>query len=163
MKKSVYLVCLLLLCLSACKVEEPQGPDGNANVKTQIITVTPANWTGTSFLFEAKKVCTLITPEIVNSGAVLVYRQIGNGSYMPVALSNTDFYPDEEGNPILFNSHLFYQYSTSAISFYRQDDDAQTEPLSENMVFKVVAISSGEVVSGINTRDYHAVAAALGI
>lgn len=166
MKKILSIACVFLLTLSACKVEGPEGPagvDGNANVKTQIITVTPSNWTGNGFALEAKKVCPILTAEIVASGAVLVYMQIGNGVYVPVPVSNTNYWVDTEGNPVLYNSHVFYHYGTSAITFYLQDDDAQTEQPTENMVFKVVTIASSEVVAGLNTANYSEVSAALGI
>jgi hypothetical protein len=169
MKQILSIACLFLLTLSACKVEGPQGPagadgaDGNANVKTQIITVTPTNWTGNGFVLEAKKLASVITADIVNSGAVLVYLQTGNGTFIPVPVSNTNYWVGEDGNPVLYNSHIFYQYSASNITFYLQDDDAQTEPPSANMVFKVVAIASSEVVAGMNTKDYIEVSTALGI
>lgn len=173
MNRFKLLPCLVafavILGVISCKVEGPQGPagqdgaDGNANVKSQIITVTPANWTGNGFIFQALKQCSIITAEIVNSGAVLCYMRSGTSTYVALPFTYTDGYEDEQGNVILYDSHSFYDYSTGAITFYLQDNDAMTPAPTSNIVFKVVAIASSEVVAGLNTANYNEVATALNL
>ncbi len=164
---SCWVTLAVIVGITSCKVEGPEGPagrdgeDGNANVKTQIITVTPSNWSGDGYIREAQKQCSIITAGIVESGAVLCYVQQGTNTYAPVPFSYTDGYLDENNNVVYYNSHTFYMYSPGVISFLIQDDDGMTPAPTSNLVFKVVAIASSEVVAGINTLDYNEVARAL--
>ena len=171
MHYSRFLSCLFITAIavatSACKVEGPEGPagrdglDGNANVKTQIITVTPSAWVGDGYVYQAQRPCSIITAEIVNSGAVLCYMQDANNTYIPLPFTFTNWYPAENGQPILYNSHTLFFYSPGVISFLIQDDDAMTSSPEDNVIFKVVAIASSEVVAGLDTRDYRQVATVL--
>ncbi|ADQ19177.1 hypothetical protein [Leadbetterella byssophila] len=160
---------LLSVIFVSCKVEGPQGPagadgkDGNANVKTQIITVSPSNWQGDGFAWEARKASSIITADIATNGAVLCYLQGNDGVYTQIPFSYTDYWVDEGGQAFLYNSHLFFQYGTGMVNFILQDDDAQTPAPQSNMVFKVVAIASSELVAGLNTKNYMEVAEALNL
>lgn len=158
---------VLILGMASCKVEGPEGKagkdgvDGNANVKTQIITVTPSNWQGNGYIYQAQKQCSIITADIAKSGAVLCYMQNGQNVYTAMPFTFTDAYKDGDGNVILYDSHTFFEYGPGVISFYLQDNDSMTQAPTTNFVFKVVAIASSEVVAGINTRNYREVAEAL--
>lgn len=171
MNRFKLLPCIiaLILGLASCKVEGPEGKagkdgiDGNANVKTQIITVTPSNWQGNGYIYQAQKQSSIITADIVNSGAVLCYMQNGQNVYTAMPFTYTDGYDDGTGNIILYDSHAFFEYSPGVITFYLQDNDAMTQAPTGNFVFKVVAIASSEVVAGINTRNYSEVADALNL
>lgn len=173
MNRFKLLPCLVTLVVTlgviSCKVEGPQGPegqqgaDGNANVKTQLITVTPANWMGEGYFIQAQKQCPIITAEIVNSGAVLCYMRDGTNSYIPLPYTFTNWYEDETGRVILYNSHSLFVYSPGAINFIFQDDDAMTQAPAANIIFKVVAIASSEVVANLNTNNYEEVARALNL
>lgn len=159
----------IILGLASCKVEGPEGKagpagvDGNANVKTQLITVTPANWTGNGYIYQAQKQSSIITSDIVTSGAVLCYMQTGQNTYAAMPFTYTEGYEDANGDIILYDSHSFYEYTTGAISFYFQDNDGMTQAPTGNVIFKVIAIVSSEVVSGINTKNYREVAEALNL
>lgn len=161
------LIVVALLVLNSCKVEGPEGKpgkdgaDGNANVRSQIITVSPSNWDGDEYLYEAKKQCSIITSDIVNSGAVLCYMRDGNNTYIPLPFTFTGWYLNEQEAPVFYNSNRFFLYTPGVISFLLQDDDAMTPAPEEDYVFKVVAIASSELVAGVNTLDYTAVARAL--
>jgi|GEM_PF-665946 len=161
------LTLAIVFGLASCKVEGPEGPagkdgtDGNANVKTQIITVTPSDWQGDGYLFEAQKQCPIITADIFNSGVVLCYIQDAPGLYIPMPFTFTNYYYNDNQEPVLYNSHSFFTYSTGVISFIFQDDDAYTPPPTDNVKFKVVAISSSELVAGLDVKNYNQVAKAL--
>ncbi len=160
---------MVILGVSSCKVEGPQGPagqdgaDGNANVKTQLITVTPANWVGDEYIYQAQKQCSIITAEIVNSGAVLCYMQTGNNVYAAMPFTYTGSEELSDGSYNLYDSHSFYEYSPGVIFFYLQDNDARTPRPTGNIQFKVITIASSEVVAGLNTANYNEVATALGL
>lgn len=171
MNRFKLLPCLLTMVVIAglisCKVEGPEGPagrdgaDGNANVKTQIITVTPSNWSGDGYVYEARKQSSIITADIVTSGAVLCYMQDSNNTYIPLPFTFTNWYLNEKEEPVFYNSHSLFIYSPGVISFLLQDDDAMTPAPTANVIFKVVTIASSEVVANINTRNYSEVAKAL--
>jgi len=161
------LTVAVLFTFSSCKVEGPEGKpgkdgvDGNANVKTQIITVTPSNWNGDEYLYEAQKQCSIITADIVSSGAVLCYLQEENNTYVPLPFTFTGWYLNQQEEPVFYNTNRLFLYSPGVISFLLQDDDAMTPVPEDNYVFKVVTIASSELVAGVNTLDYKEVARAL--
>ena len=96
------LAIVLITGVISCKTEGPEGPagrdglDGNANVKTRIITVTPSGWSGDGYVYQAQKQADIITADIVEKGAVLCYLQDANNTYIPLPYTFTNWYPDEQ-------------------------------------------------------------------
>ncbi|MCD8541107.1 MAG: hypothetical protein LRY55_16135 [Leadbetterella sp.] len=158
------LIVAFFFGLTSCKMEGPagkDGADGNANVKTQLITVSSADWAGDSFMYGAQKPSAIITSEIVNSGVVLCYMQTGNNLFTAMPFTFTLEEEVAAGSYNLYDSHAFYEYGPEVIYFYLQDNDARTARPSGNITFKVVAIASSEVVANLDTRNYNEVAKAL--
>ncbi len=163
-------LCLLSLVLfiSSCKVEGPAGPagedgvDGNANVRTQIIRVATTDWQGGPISgYEAQKAASIVTQNIVDSGVVLCYLKQGSRYY---SIPSSNFVViEDDGGLYAWTRHFIFSHSLNAVQFTIQDDDGETVTPSSQVEFKIVAISSSEVVASINTKDYYAVAAALGI
>lgn len=162
----------------------PQGPEGNANVKTEVFTLTNANWLSSSSYYistnntgllegytsrYADHANTLITADLLKSGMVLVY-------FNPVA-SNT-----QQWQPLPFSfteiSGEFsrnYAFETSAgkvrLHFYfvkltgtPPDLNSFTIPTTQ---FKIVVVA-GTLLSSIrqnhiNVNNYQEVSTFLGI
>jgi len=135
--KNLMFIALIIMVFAGCKkeVEGPAGPrgaDGNANVKSQEIMVTTVEWTGGGNGYSVQKLCSIITGDIYNSGAVMAYLKIGdNWRALP--------YTNWSGGT--WTTNVLFEYLEGSIRFRFQDDDGLT-PNPGNRTFKVVAIES---------------------
>ena len=152
--KGFLIVVAVIFSFSSCKKEEgPQGPpgkDGNANVKTQIITVTPGEWnTNNSTLYVIKDV-SIITSDIANSGAVMVYLKATNSSSYQ-ALPYT--WPGNNERIMRF----WYSKGSLEIDIYEENGPASTP--TSTYTFKVVAIEGNlaEKNTNVNYNNYNEV------
>lgn len=134
--------------LSACKKEEvvgptgPAGADGNANVKSVTFSSVAADWTGDGAAGYSITInSSIITADIVASGAVLCYMDISGTTY---ALPYSYLYNG-------YTRHMLYTYETGSVTVNRRDDDgATTNPGSSMAKIKVVAISSSGLIQNPN-------------
>lgn len=139
-----------ILFTSACKKEGPVGPagaDGNANVRSEIISVLSSHWDGGASLYTAVESSNVITENIFSTGAVLCYLRSGDGNvYTPLPFSI---------NYGSYTTHMGFEYVVGEIAFFFQDDDALT-PAPGNRTFKVVAIESRTLEANpeITDMDY---------
>jgi len=147
MKKLISLVsfCFILFAFSACEKGDPgpQGPEGNANVKCQKFIIPPGLWGhyGTAGQpdegFSVSLASDMITWDIVNSGAVLVYYSKDGNNFMGMPYT----IPTGTGPTYQFSESWNFYYGVSSITFDVQDSDFFTEPPQSNTYFKVVAIA----------------------
>lgn len=131
----------------------PQGPagiNGNANVKSQIIATTSADWTGNGEVYVAIKTCSVITTDIHEKGAVMVYIKDGS-EYIALPFS-------AHSNSSNYTSHYFFTTAVGTITIYVQDDDGFT-PNPSNQTFKVVAIASSQITKhpNLDLKNYQEV------
>ena len=132
---TIGFVILSMIFLSSCEkgIQGDQGEPGNANVKTTIVTITPAEWSGTTTV-EAEKNLSIITDEIAEFGAIFVYIKIGDKMYKPMPYT----WP-ENGNSTLYR----FKTAPNLIKFEIHSEGSTTKPVT-NRVFKVVAMSASE-------------------
>jgi hypothetical protein len=140
--KTMVVCSLLATTLTNCKKAEdgpagpagPAGANGNANVKSQ--TSTNLNWTfnAATKAYETNVAASIITQDIVDKGAVLVYVQEGNTS---AQLPTSTMY---DAATIVF---LDFEYSVGNVklSFLNSDLDNVLVPQS-TMRFKIVAMTA---------------------
>lgn len=158
--KQILILTLSTLFAIACKKEEgpvgPQGPTGNANVQSQMITVLSSEWEDDGYLYSFTTPCSIITQEIAESGAVLCYLE-NNGIYRPIPFSVTF-----EGENTI--THMGFEHMVNEIYFFFQTDDGMT-PAPGNRNFKVVAIESSGLAAnpGVDLHDYKEVKQAFGL
>jgi hypothetical protein len=113
-----------------------------------MITVNQLEWNSNGFAWLAEKSCSIITPSIAESGAVMCY-VVEDGEYLPVP--NSISWGD-------YTTHVVYTYNPGNIQFMVQDDDGYT-PNPGQVVFKVVAISSAgmKLNPDLDINNYQAV------
>lgn len=164
MKKTIFkttMLCLVAgLTFSSCKKETgpkgdtgaigPQGPAGNANVKTTI--VSNQTWVYSAPAYIATMSAPNITQEIVDKGAVLVYLE-NAGTYiqLPITLYNNGYQ-----TLVDFEHYL----GTVRVSWADSDLTQPVAPTS-NIKFKIVTIASSGMIKNVNTADYNEVKTAL--
>src|SRR6056297_1116866 len=140
-------ILMIGIAFTGCEKDEgpvgPQGPSGNANVQSQIITVLSSNWEDEGFLYSFTSPSSIITEEIAENGAVLCYLQYDD-IYRPIPFSATI-----EGDDT--TTHLGFEYSVEEIYFFIQSEDGMT-PEPGNRTYKVVAIESSGLAAnpGLN-------------
>ncbi|MEX2483183.1 MAG: hypothetical protein WED10_01400 [Brumimicrobium sp.] len=155
---------ILILALSAffalaCKKEEgpvgPQGPEGetgNANVQSQIITVSSAEWDDEGTWYSFTTPCDIITEEIQENGAVMAYqRGLDNSVYTALPVSATFL-----GDTV--TTHVGFEHTVKEVYFFIQVEDGNT-PAPGERTYKVVAIESSGLATnpGVNLGDYEEV------
>jgi hypothetical protein len=135
-KTLLLFFAISVFSFTACKKEEgpagPAGKDGNANVKSMMITVNQLEWNGDGYGYSAEKPCSIITPAIAESGAVMCYYK-EDDTYVPL--------PASINYLAQYTTHMLFAYTPGNIEFFTQDDDGLT-PSPDQAIFKVVAISS---------------------
>lgn len=164
------IIYVLLMCsisfFSSCKKEVvgPQGPtgqtgksgvDGNANVKSLTYNITAWQQSGNSFIITLN--CPIVTQEIIDNGAVLVYFDyVGKNYQLPLTL--------------YFNNYqeiIDYNYSLGSVVIQVVDSDLTLPNNPGNHTAKVVAMTANGLKkindNHLNIKDYNAVAKALNI
>lgn len=141
---AIFTAASLLMGCSKKEIAGPagaQGPQGNANVHSQTITVIPSEWS----YYIAASYCSvtlpvaIITDDIVATGAVMVYESYDHGtswSGMPNTFQNIQ--------------HVFdFQSGELKILFFNQS------PPEYPVDFRVVTISSsGMIPSDVDVTNY---------
>lgn len=138
-----------LLIISSCKKtgsQGPQGPagqNGNANViGTAPFTVGATSstlWTYSGNVYSATFVDSDITPGIVDSGVVEIYKQYPDGSWTNL--------PDINGDVTTVDNFYDYGFVISVLT-----TDGTTTPSPSSVTFRVVIISSSLRLSHPNTN-----------
>lgn len=162
------MLIIAVACLASCQKGEKgdtgspgkDGTNGNANVHTQNFTINNSQWyhVGTAGQpnegYWADISCSIITSEIVSTGAVLAY--IDDGSQTWVALPAT--IPTGVDDTYPYSRSCNYEYSTNLITIIVQDNDFYTTNPGLNY-FKVVTIAGNakRINPKIDFRNYNEV------
>jgi len=86
----VLSLCFLIIVMSC---EGPTGPagadgiDGNANVKTETFRVYSHEWGSDYPFYGVDKSSNILSKDIIDNGAALLYWEIGDGMWMALPLS----------------------------------------------------------------------------
>lgn len=91
MKKLFYFLLMIAITVTACKKEKgdvgPMGKNGNANVKSYLITVKPGDWSALLFgSCNAYPKLAAITDSVFNYGTVLLYYKNGETNWANLPL-----------------------------------------------------------------------------
>jgi len=161
MKKSIKLSLLMLVCASvtvfdACKKPEkgdtgPAGADGNANVHSQISTVT--SWSFSAPVYYADITVPALTEAIANNGAVLVYMASSGGGSPYMQLPVT-VYPSAS-----YSETFSVITATGVVEINIKDSDLTSPSLPSAHTFKIVTIESRMLQAHpeVNLKDYEQV------
>lgn len=128
------------------------GATGNANVQTQTLTFNTWSHFGTAGQagdgYQSTQTCSIITPTIVSTGAVLAYFSASTTQW--VALPYTE--PNST-----WTSHWTYGYLANQFIFQTQDSDFLTvDPSGSPLYVKVVCVASARMGDpNINWSDYN--------
>ncbi len=85
----------------------PAGDDGNANVKTDIIRVYSSEWGYDSGMYGVDLNSSILTQDIIDNGAALLYWEIGNGMWMALPIDGVYYGVMEETVGIIASSYTF--------------------------------------------------------
>lgn len=133
MKNLIYVALMLVISISSCKKGDtgPAGKDGNASVKSYILTVKPADWTSFLGTYNAYPKLTAINDSVFNNGTVLLYYKNGTNSWANL--------------PILGYNYGFSKNTTSGNYIWIYFSGA-TAPTTD-VVFRAVVIPGSSVAS----------------
>lgn len=160
------VILAFVFAVSGCLKGE-QGPpgqdgqDGNANVRSQTITITPDKWyhVGTAGEpdegYETVQNVSVITQDIVNDGAVLMY--LSNNGSQWFALPFT--FPSGVSSTYPYSESWNFSYLLGQVVIDVQDTDFQTVAPQSSVMIKVVAIASLNFKKNadVDWSDYKAV------
>lgn len=162
--KTLLLSTILVVMFNGCAKDGETGPagpagkDGNSNVHSQTFNINPSQWYHVGVNgqagdgYQTDETCSLITTDILNSGAVLVYYSTNNSLWnsLPLTVPYSGF-----------SQSILVQYSLNQISFIVADSDNNTVQPAVVIYFKVVVMSSTQKVSNpnINWNNYNEVQA----
>src|SRR5688572_11878941 len=94
------LICSIVLLLSSCTKEGPEGPagkNGNANVKTSTLTFSNWTWDSSNSFMYANFTWSEITSSVMNSGAVYLYVNTSAGwAALPRTLYPSSTYSESQ-------------------------------------------------------------------
>jgi hypothetical protein len=123
---------LPFMFLLSCEKQGPQGPQGNANVQSLTYQVTEWNFNNPAYYADIS--VPFVTADIISSGAVLVYAEVGTNIFSQVPLT---FYLSDQYSTTIEVSH-----SIGKVRLFWVDSDL-TQPLQPGaMNFKIVVIAS---------------------
>lgn len=150
-----------LLMLTSCTKEGAVGPQGatgpqgaagtpgNANVKSS--TATISSWLSLNNQYYADIAVPAITQDIVNKGAVLVYRLSSTGSYSQLPLT---IFPGTT-----YNRTIEAVHSVGSVRIFVYDSDGTLPGAQGTQDFKIVVIASSARTANpnLNWNNYEAV------
>lgn len=161
--KKLRLICLALFamfCMASCR--GPQGPAGNANVKSSTVTVRSSDWywdNNTSWRVDISY--DAINADITDFGAVLVY--MDNGSTWR-QLPMTFYYEaqTDDGSYALYSSSLEVSSYDKGVSIFWTENDFYDGFRPDDHKFKIVVIAASyyNSRSDVDYSNYEAVKAA---
>lgn len=163
--KNLRLICLALFavfCMASCR--GPQGPEGNANVKSSTVTVKTSDWywdNNTSWRVDIS--FDAIDANITDYGAVLVYMDDDTGATWR-QLPLTFYYEaqDDQGVYRLYSSSLEVSSYDNGVSIFWTENDFFDgfRPTEHRFKIVVIAASYYNSRSDVDYSDYQAVKAA---
>lgn len=169
---SLVLVASVTLLFNGCmKLDEgpvgPQGPPGNANVKSFTYTIHPGDWILSSDpnLWYYDRYCEYVTPDIVDYGAVLFYLKETSGKLSWIALPSTSLYRD---NGQVYSTEYQPWHSDYTLSI-QWIDSHPTNPRKPtwDCVIKAIIIADYPYYSmkskGVDINNYEQVKAAFNL
>jgi hypothetical protein len=146
---TIGLLVLGALSFSGCKkeikkqVEEHETNTPHSSVKSIEITVSGSEWNDDNGVYSVTKPCSIITQDILNSGAVMCYLKDGNKYFtLPLTLALSD-------GTFEWISHYLFTHSVGSAEFQIYDDDG----LSGNpgtRTYKIVTIESTGLIQNPN-------------
>lgn len=138
------LFLLVLFTFNGCRKEGPQGPPGNANVKSNTITFSSWGWDNTNYYNYADFTWGEITSSIVNSGAVMVYVNTSAGYVqLPRVIYPTSTYSESQR----------FVYNVGTLRIIVQDSDLlPPSPALGTWTIKVLAIESSAIQANPNVN-----------
>ena len=163
--KSILAICAIIVLATSCGKDGdpgaqgptgPAGPQGPGGVYYQIKTVS--SWAISSTERSASISASIITSDIYNYGAVMVY--VKNSSSWE-SLPRTYF--PYGGNE--YTQTWRFMYNTGQVTIKIQDDDLTTPSNPGTQTFKIICLTSERIAAqpGIDLSDYAAVQKAFDI
>lgn len=147
---TIGLLIMGVVSFSGCKkeikkqIEEHEANKPHSSVKSLEITVSGSDWNENGGVYGSTKPCSVITQDILNSGAVMCYLKENNGTYFTLPL--TQALSNGVQNWI---SHYLFTHSLNSVRFEIYDDDgASGNPGTR--VYKIVAIESTGLIQNPN-------------
>ena len=146
------------LLLSSCNIEAdhqgpigPEGPTGNANVKSVTFIIHPKDWSlrnlaSTGSVWDYKFYSPLVTNDIVNYGAVLYYMKDTRGDNAWASIPSTFVYSEKDASDPNGDTKYFeafdawYSKGTMQISYRCQFKNGEIAP-DYDVVIKAVVIA----------------------
>lgn len=132
-----------------CSKDGAKGADGNANLQSVTVTVTPSQWVfnSSSNIWSYNYSTPLITSSVLSSGLVHTYLLASTGGYvaMPCNISGFNF---------------LYGFNTGVITFSlgtSGSTNLSTYNPSTNTTFRVVVVPSASGKMNINWKNYEEV------
>jgi hypothetical protein len=146
----ILLSVLFLACAGEDGATGPQGPSGNANVKSMTATITSWSQSGTSW--NAAIGVSMITAAIVSKGAVTVFLSNGGGGWEQLPLT---IYPSSS-----YSSTMTAVHYVGGVTIHVFDSDKQLPIEPGTCVFKIVAIAGSEIARNpdLDLTDYEELA-----
>jgi hypothetical protein len=141
--KGLLILSVVIFTLTSCeKKEGPQGPagnDGNANVKTEIITVLDSEWEINGALFVVDKTSDLLTQDIIKNGLGLLYYEIVDDMWVALPYATIGF-----------------GIAENDLGIWTEESTGLT---SETSTFKLVVIEGNmqSVSKNVDLSDYNSV------
>lgn len=160
--KKLHLICMAIVavaCLASCR--GPQGPEGNANVKSSTVTVHSNDWywDNTSWRVDIKYQA--INADITDYGAVLVYMD-NQGTWRQLPM--TFYYQDQLNDGTIVNCSSSLEVSTydEGVSIFWTENDFYDGYRPDEHKFKIVVIAASYFNSrtDVDYSNYEAVKAA---
>ena len=150
------VLTLTILVVSSCKKPKdgepgPKGADGNANVTYSIFNVSASSWGYTTPTYYAVLNDPNITSDIINKGAVLVYLQVGTGTYTQLPLT---FFPSAS-----YAELWEVVTAVNQVQVQITDSDLTAPAPPPACTFKVVCIASRSMLSNpdIDFKNFESV------
>ena len=154
------LVCVTAIVFNGCKGKDgapgaqgPAGPQGNANVDYMVFQVSASNWAYSSPSYFVNLIDPMVTADILNTGAVLVYADDGvTVTQLPLTIYPSSTY-SETWTPYESINNVQVQVTDSDLT-------APNNPGS--ILFKVVVMASKSLLQNphINFKSFESVKAA---
>ena len=146
MRKLTLALLMLTLVLNSCTKKGdtgPQGPQGNANVHGGSATVN-FTWDAGNGYGIADMTDDDITQNIVDYGAVAVFRSNGSGGWISLP------YTDYTTTGLSFS--YYFVYTLNAVRIYYSQADLGNSAMPTSATFKVVAIAASQKQANPNTN-----------
>lgn len=157
--KKLHLICMALaVVFSFASCRGPQGPEGNANVKSSTVDVAPSDWYWDNTSWRVDINYEAINADITDYGAVLVYMDNqGTWRQLPMTFYYQAEY--EDGTIGNFSSSLEVSSYDEGVSIFWTENDLYDGYRPDHHKFKIVVIAASyyNSRSDVDYSDYEAV------